>query len=507
MLKRRALAAGHVLTHQTDPYLRLLGALQTSGSPRLDFSRDIAPWLGQGGGIFLSSFHGAGAIASLLERGLLGGEGASFPFNGTGAQGAIVLDTTNAARARAFLRGQAARAGAHPASYEGFEYQAGAGGVAFALLDRLAVIGSEGAVRSVIHTIVHGGALTHSLAYAKLLDAGPPQPLAHVYFHAPAAAAAGSSEGASALAGALAGLGMANISLVPAPREFGVDIDTAGAGPRGILAGPLAFDPQAAQGLDELPGESWLAIGLGHLERTIGADAAAIQTLASLFAGNSGPSPGISLGSLVGGLLTPLRVLGADTPQARHEFASWMGSAGVFASGASLLELKAAVVISSTNAAASRAAVAGLAGQLRRAGATIAPMPIPGTEASVGVAISGLPVRLAIADGRDAAGQSKFVIGVGEASVPAALNPPSTMAASATRSAAATRLGEGIQPSVILQVPSLLEVLEGVGLLEQQPAAQLLPYLRSTTTLVAGARTLGGSGQRFRAVLSLPDEG
>ena len=45
-LETAARSAGRTLTHQADPYLRLLAALQTPGSGTPDFKRDIAPWLG-----------------------------------------------------------------------------------------------------------------------------------------------------------------------------------------------------------------------------------------------------------------------------------------------------------------------------------------------------------------------------------------------------------------------------------------------------------------------------
>src|ERR1041385_7165073 len=85
-LQKAAVAAGRKLTHQADPYLRLLGALQTPGSPALDFKRDVAPWLGPRAGAFLSAAGSSSEAAvsrllTLAQRGLLGGaSGSSFPF-------------------------------------------------------------------------------------------------------------------------------------------------------------------------------------------------------------------------------------------------------------------------------------------------------------------------------------------------------------------------------------------------------------------------------------------
>jgi len=506
--KTAALAAGKALTHEADPYLRLLGALQTPGSAQLSFSRDIAPWLGLHAGIFLTSLGSSNALPSLLEQGLLGRASAgAFAFGTGGAQGAIVLDTSDSTKARSFLDAQAAKAGAHATSYRGVRYELSAGGVAFGVVDRFAVIGSESGLRSVIETTHGGSSLARTSGYSRLLAAAPSDALAHVYSGPPSAAPASAPEGLAGIVQVLAGAHASNISLVASASSLTLDADTLASGPPGTGQGLLAVDPEAAQALDELPAESWLAIGLGHVGTSLDQDVQDLQGLASLPStlGGGGPesTAGISLGGLLQGLLTPLRVLGASSAQARHDFASWMGSAGIFASGASLLELKAAVVITSKNPALSRAAVTTLAGELLKAGASITHVTIPGTEAAIAARVSGLPVVLDIADGPAAGGQTKFVLALGEASVPAALNPASTLAGAAAHAAAAANLGEGIQPSLIVDFPTLLGLFEGVGLLEAPSISKFVPYLRAATTLAGGGHELGGEVERFRLTLGL----
>jgi hypothetical protein len=128
---------------------------------------------------------------------------------------------------------------------------------------------------------------------------------------------------------------------------------------------------------------------------------------------------------------------------------------------------------------------------------------IAGTDAAVSANISGLPVALEIADGRDAKGQTKFVIGLGEASIAAALNPAGTLATAAPYGSAAASLGEGIQPSMIAQVPTLLGLLEGAGLGEDPTISPLAPYLRSLGAVAGGGRSLGAGAERFRVLLAL----
>ena len=205
--------------------------------------------------------------------------------------------------------------------------------------------------------------------------------------------------------------------------------------------------------------------------------------------------------------MLPLRALGATDPEARRSFQSWMSSAGLFASGTSLLELKAAVVINSKDPALSRAAVGKLAARLRRMGGIVQPASLGGTEAAATVRLKGLPIALVIAAGRGAGGQSKFVIAVGEASVPAALNPSSTLASAQSTSAAASALGEGAQPSVLLEVPTLLGLLEGIGLTEDPTISPFVPYLRSITTVAGGPHRIDPAVERFKLLAGLRPAG
>ena len=514
-LKSSASAAGRALTHQPDPYLRLLTVLQTPGSAPLDFSHDVAPWLGPNGGIFLASVNDAagksstGQLFSLLSEGLLGGASAAlpFPFSAQGTQGAIVLDTSNAGKAESFLDSQAKRAGAHAASYRGVAFQVTPGGIAFALVDRFAVIGSEAGLHDVIDTTLGGSSLAHASGYAKLLAVAPPGTLAHISVNPGIAASA--SQGLGGVLGLLAGTREANISLVPSATSIALDADALAADSAAASGGLVASATQGAQIAGELPGESWLALGLGNVSTGLGGDVRSLRGLSSIAGagGEARAAAGLSVKGLLEAVLTPLGALGADTAEAKREFQSWMGSAAVFASGSGLIDLKAGIVITSTNPALSRAAVAELAAVLRKGGASTSPVSYPGAEASVGVNFTGLPVTLDVVDARGAHGQTKFVIGLTEASVASALNPSTTLSSSASYSAASAALGEGIKPSVIVDFPTLLGLLESVGLSEEPAISKFVPYAHALTTLAGGGKSLGEGIERFRLVLGLAQAG
>ncbi len=493
-----ALAAGRALTGSKDPYQRLLGALRTPGSPPLDYERDVAPWLGPHVGLFARSLGSAGALITPLTDSLTGsGPVSALPFSAHGLDGALVMDTSDAGSARSFLATQAKRAGAHPSSYRGVSYEVSPGGVAFGLVGRFAVIGSEAGVRAVIGATQGEPALSAAQGYSKLADSAPGEALAHLYVSPGAALSAGGS--AKGLLEALGGSRATYASVTAASGSLRLDVDTL-PGATGARQGLLSADPQAAEALSQLPGESWLAIGIGHAGSTLGGTTAALSALTSLTGSEEGG--GLTVGTLIAGLSGPLKVLSAETAAARRDYRSWMGPAGIFAAGSSVLELKAGVSISSTDAAASRAAVGKLGAALRGKGDAVSTVHITGTEAAVSAQLPGLPLELFIAAGPSSSGP-KLVLALGEASVAAALSPSSTLEESPARAAAASTLGGGAQPSVIADVPTLLALLESISLTEDPSLSPLVPYLRASSTVAGGGRQLEGGVERFSLVLGL----
>jgi hypothetical protein len=543
-LKNNATAAARTLTHQPNSYARLASVLQVPGSPPLTYSHDIAPWLGPNAGIFLTTLSstpsGTDQLEQLLTQVLQSGSSSTsaWPFGTTGVQGAIVLDTSDGAKASSFISDEAQHAGAHAASYRGVAYQATAGGDAFGIVDRLAVLGTVTGLHSVIDTSLGGPSLAHVADYSKLLASAPSGALANIYSN-PAASGSGTATGgsksaagsASSVAGGTSGSGAPGlsgllgllggthtlaVSLVPSTSSIALDVDslassTSGGGSSsssGLLAS--AASPEGARTLSELPGESWLAAGLGNVGVTLGGDVQALHGLASLITslGGAGASAesstsGFNIKGLLEGILTPLGALSSPGAPTQQAFLGWMSSAGIFASGNTVVNLRAGIVIGSKNPARSQSAIAKLGAQLSKTGSSVQSISIPGTDAAISARVNGLPVELDIANGRSSSGQTKFVIGLGEASVQDALNPSSTLSSAASSSTAASALGEGTRPSVIVELAPLLSLLEGVGLSEDPSIAKVVPYLRSLSTISGGGKSLSGGIERFHIVVGL----
>lgn len=499
-----ATSAAKKLTHLAEPYGSVAQALLSSEGSHLEFKRDIEPWVGANAGVFVASLdtsklpQSASSMQSLLEGGLtsLGSSLGAGAFGAKGAQGAIVLDTTDVAGARSFLQRRAREQGAHTTSYRGVSYQVSAGGAAEGIVKSFAVIGSESGVKSVIDTSLGGAAITTAPGYAK----PPAEAIASAYVKPEELAKAvhgsggatggatggGTGQGISLLGQLFAGAQSASLSVTPTANSISLQGEIHSASG----SAPL-FGQEGAKALGELPGSSWLAAGVGNLGANLPRALALLHAVASFGTSTVFASLG---GASIERLFTAL-----DSPKAKlqQDFGGWAGSGGMFVSGTGLFNLEAGLVIASKDPAASRAAVGKLAGLMRSAGATVSSASIPGTDAAVSVKLKGFPAVLFIADG-----QGKFVIGLGQASVQGALNPSSTLSTSPSYTTAASTLGNGIEPSLIVEFPTLLGFLEGVGLTQSPGVSNLVPYLKSLGTLTAGAVSRSGV-EHFRLVLGL----
>jgi hypothetical protein len=489
-LKSNTTASTQKLTHSGEPFSSLLKLLSPSGR-KLNYESEVKPWLGAQAGGFVTSIDGAkatealtGSFSQALSSSSIVGVSEGILrtlLGGKVSQGALVLDTTDEGKARAFLEARAKEAGAHSASYRGVSYQVDGNGNAEGIVGKFAVLGSESALHSVIDTEQAGpsSSIVHAAGYAKLSSSAEPEALANVYLR---------TAGLPSLGGLFGGIEQAYISLLPSATSLALDIDTtssAGQTGTGLLPGT-----SAAQFVGQLPGGSWLALGLGDVNATFGHSAGTLRSFATL-------GSKLKIGSFsLEGVFAPLLSNGIDL---NKDLLSWMGAGGVFVSGSGLLNLQAGLVVASKDPASSRAAVAKLAAAYRQAGDEATPTTIPGAEEAVSVRIKGFPVIVAIG-----AGEGKFAIGLGPASVQEALNPSTPLSGSANYQAAATTLGHGLKPSLLIEFPTLVSLIETLGLGQTEGVSTAVPYLQSLATLSGGGgQSLGNGVTRARVVLGL----
>jgi hypothetical protein len=491
-----ASTAAKDLTHLAEPYGSLAQALLSSEGGHVEFKRDIEPWVGQSAGIFITSLdtdklpQSSSSAQALLEGGLTSAASSlsADTFGASGTQGAIVFETSDVDKARSFLEQRAHTQHAHTASYRGITYQASTGGEAEGIVKDFAVIGSESGLKEAIDTSLGGSPITSASGYVK----PPSNAIASAYAQPEALIKAihGSGglagQGVSLLGELFADAQTASLSVTPTSNTISIQGEIHSSND----SAPL-FGQESAKQLGELPGGSWLAAGLGNVGANLPRALALLHGVASfgtstVFSSLGGPS--------IEKLFTAI-----DSPNAKlqQDFAGWAGSGGMFVSGTGLFNLQAALVISSTDPSASRAAVGRLGSLMKSAGAIVSNASIAGTDAAVSVKLQGFPAVIYIADG-----EGKFVLGLGESSVQGALNPSSTLSTSPSYASATSALGGGIEPSLIVEFPTLLGFLEGVGLAQSPGVSSLVPYFKSLGTLTAGATSQGGV-QHFRAVLGL----
>lgn len=501
-LKQSTAADAKALTHAKNPFGGLVKALE--GSARLghfNYERDVKPWLGPRIGLFASSSAPAAKVAESLGKSLsqatkgipaetLLGQGAEGVL-AAALEGAMVLDTTDLAKARSFVSRLAHDQGAHETSYRGVHYQVDSHGQAEGVVGSFVVIGSETAMHSVIDTHRGGPSLAGSSSgpYAKLAAKASSESILSVYLST--SAAGRSAGGAGALMELLPGKpSHALISLTPEPHALALDADTL-LGSAGGESKASRSTAAATKLLESLPGSSWLVAAVGQTQGHVPTYLHALSGLMPLVGGTL-------LHSLGGPRLESLLArLSSNASALRPIFSGWAGPAGIFAAGSGLLNIEAGVVIESSAPARSQAAVSKLGAALRAAGANVKSTTVAGAQTALAVN-AGLPITLDIA-----AGGNRFVIGLGPASAEAALSPSSTLTSSPVYKTASSSLGGGTKPALMLSFPDMIALLEGLGLSESEGLSTLMPYLRSLGTLAGGWKELGGGIAQLHVVLSL----
>lgn len=487
--------AAKKLTHLAEPYGNLAQTLLSSEGAQVKFKQDIESWVGDEAGVFLTSLN-AGALPqdsssaqSLLEGGLTSSLSSALGAAGfgKGAQGAIVLATSNVGSARSFLQRRAHERGAHAAGYRGVTYELTADGVAEGIVKNFAVIGSEAGMKSVIDTSLGGASILAAPGYTT----PPKDSIASAYAKpeelTKAVHGGTAGQGVALLRQLFAGAKWASLSVrTPTANSISIQGDVQSASGTTPL-----FGAEGAQALGTLPGTSWLAAGVGDTGANLPSAFALLQGVASF--GSS------TVFSAIGGPSIEKLFTALDSPKAKlqQDFGAWAGAGGMFIGGSGLFNLQAALVIASKDPTASREAVAKLGALMKGAGATVAAASIPGTDAAISVKLQGFPAVIFVADGG-----GKFILGLGQQSVQGALSPSSTLSTSPAYATAVSTLGGGIEPSLIVEFPTLLGFLEGVGLAQSESLAKILPYLKSLGTLTAGATSQSGV-QHFRLVLGL----
>ncbi len=377
------------------------------------------------------------------------------------------------------------------------------------IVHRFAVIGSEAGLKSVIETAAGGPSLAQAPGYAKLASTaeegpgthptGQPTALANAYLSPEELSHSLTSGGGTGsilplLESLLGNPGQLYLSVIPSSSSVALDLDTlepSSARPSSSGSGSAnQLEAGGAQVLRGLPASAWLAVGIGDLGKAFANNVQGLRTLASL--GSTLSVGGFSLAKA-------FAPLSSHAINVQRDLLSWMGATGLYASGSSVLSLQGAIVIASKDPARSRAALAKLAQAYREAGGDTSPTSVPGTEAAMTIKLPGFPLALTMA-----VGQGKFVVGLGSSSIQEALSPQGTLAGTPAYNAAASALGQGIQPSALIEFHTLSGLIESLGLNQAPGFSGFASGVAPLGALSAGGgESLPNGIKRARVVIAL----
>jgi Protein of unknown function (DUF3352) len=414
-------------------------ALRESDSG-LSFERDVKPWLGDEAAFF----------ATAPARGDAGD-----------AKAAVIVQTDDEDAALDAVE-KAAKGDVEKASYEGYDYVRSDEGAA-GTVDGFLVAGNEDGFKAAVDTAEGDEPLSDFDDYDQALEDVPDDRLAFFYVNAGELLESASGLGSTALAPIRRAFGEPYVASVDADDD-GVEVSATLPESVAAFFGPLLGRGGGAL-VGALPADSWLALGQPDLGRTLDRY---VDLFASLAGGRDvidqqlRQQAGIDLRGLIG----------------------WMGDFGLFVSGESVRELSGALIIETTDEAASRRALGALERLLRREGeADVGRLSAPGGGEGFTVRDSDVPEPLHVFQR-----SGRVVIAYGDDGARRALDPSETLADSPGYRNAAGALGEGFEVSTYLAVAPIVALIENEGDADVERAQ---PYLEPLEAIVAGAKRDG----------------
>jgi len=264
--------------------------------------------------------------------------------------------------------------------------------------------------------------------------------------------------------------GATNISAAIAVDEGAIRVEAA------QIGGPAAKgagDP--AKALADLPSGTVLGAGLGEVGATL---QQGLDQLASV-----GPVAGQDPQALLAGLESSLGL------SIKDDLLSWMGEGAIFVQGGSIADIGGGLIVKSTDPAKTKSALGKIKPLLEQfAGAQITDRAPRGADDGFRVSLGeGVPFQLLVGLKDD-----RFVVGVNETQVQAALigAGEGRLGDEAAFKAAASKLGDGIQPSFYLDFPTVVSFL-ALGAGSDPSFQQAKPYLDAFSAIVAGGKRDG----------------
>lgn len=388
-----------------------------SSKSGVDFEKDVKPWLGDKGAVFVAP-PAAGAKDPAW---------------------AVVVATSDESKAKDAIK-RIREPGDRDATYNGADYVVDKDGDAGGVVDGFFVSGSEAGFKAAVDA-GKNGTLSGSDRYKQATKDVSDERVALVYEDVgglvqTAAAASGQSLGpAAGLVGRMFG-GEPLVATVKAEQQALV-VD----GSLIPTSTGLNLLGKSTPLLGEVPADAWLAFGQANF-------GAAVKTLVGMFAGFAG-----------GQAQLEQQLRSATGLDLNRDLLSWIGDVAFFVKGDSKQSIGGGVLIQSKNPAASRRALTKLSALVARSD-----RPTQVSAARVGTARG---YRLTSTDAPQAIfmvqSGNKVALTYGSSSAASALGGKSGLAEAPGFAGAAGKLGDAYAPSLYLAVPPILRLVDSFG--------------------------------------------
>ena len=404
------------------------------GDSKLDYRKDVKPWLGKRAALFV------GGVRSRNDADVL-----------------FILATKDADKAKEALLKGLEKNRRKRREYRGETYYQETGDQAVAGVVRgWMLVGTLPGFKAAVDTLESGKSLSDEAKFDRARDKVAKDGLASFYIDGPKAldafALAGGSQ-ASVAIGQLRGLPQFK-NLKPSAAAVTVAEDAV------RFEAPTRETPGAAEAVAKLPDDAWLGASSPQFGQQLRAQLTAtsgIDQLKSILRQQSG--------------------IDLD-----RDLLDWVGGVSLYAGGTNPLGVNAAAVIDSKDPAASARAVKKLGALAERQGETIRRAPGGFTVTPQG---APAPVTVAVR-GR------KVVFAYGRDGVERALEPKGDLASSQVYKDATAALGGG-RPTFLLSVPAVLELIQNAGQASDPEFQKALPYLKAFTSIAGGVDDEGGT--------------
>lgn len=441
------------------------GLSSDPNSGGLTYTDDVEPWLGARVGGFLSSYD----------------------VKTQQAEGAVAFAVSDTNGAQAFIDKATTLGGTKPTdeTYQGVDYKLDSTNNSAVGIDGdFLIAGTEQGFKDAVDAGAGESLADNPDASAARADA-PANSIFSGYVDTAAAIDVIKSSGA------LSGQQLKQFDAQVSQYATGAVEFWGAAGPSALTFGVSSPTMDGATGPSDLvstfPADSWLAFASADFGKRI-------QTSIDQFkASFQSALQGQGLGGLSADPLAQLKqATGLDLST---DF-NWIGDAGGFVHGSSVLGLGAGLVLEATDENAAKAAIGKLQGALQSSNS----LQVSPTDTGFSVQVAGAPVgaEVGLQDG-------KVVLAVGSDTIDDVISPATTLDGSDRFNAASVALGDGVTPSFFLDFAPVVSLIESTGQATQDPGYQSAKqYLDALDYLVSGSK-VDGDRSTASLVLGLKD--